>query len=88
MKIKSGFLLREIADTYIVVPIAERVIEFKGMMVLNDVSASVWSFLSDHKSYEEILTHILDTFEIDRQTAVSDLNNLIEQMEASGVLEK
>ncbi len=31
MKIKEGYLVREIANCYIVVPVGERVIEFKGL---------------------------------------------------------
>ena len=88
MKIKEGFLLREIAGTHIVVPIGERVIDFKGMMILNDVSADVWVFMGEHRSYKDILDYILDTYEVDKHTAEGDLNNLIEQMEESGVLEK
>ena len=87
MKIKEGFLLREIAETHIVVPIGERVIDFKGMMVLNSVSADVCFFISEHRSYEEVVEYILETYDVDRQTAESDLNDLIERMEASGVIE-
>jgi len=87
MKIKEGFLLREIAGTHIVVPIGERVIDFKGMMVLNDVSADVWLFFSEHRSFEEVVEYVLESYEVDRQTVESDLKDLIERMEASGVIE-
>ena len=33
---KDGYLVREIADSYVVVPVGERVIDFKGIMTLND----------------------------------------------------
>jgi len=88
MKIKEGFLLREIAGTQIVVPIGERVIDFKGMMILNDVSANVWAFMSEDKTFDDILGFILETYEVDMQTAKGDLTRLIEQMKESGVLEK
>jgi len=87
MKIKEGFLLREIAGTYIVVPIGERVIDFKGMMVLNSVSADVWGFLSEHRNYDEVIEYILGMYEVDRQTVENDLNDLFRQMEANGVIE-
>jgi len=91
MKIKSGYLLRTVAGTHIVVPIAERVIEFKGMMTLNEVAATVWQFMkSEDRDYEyrEILEFILSEFDIDRETAEKDLKKLLEQMESSGVIEK
>ena len=88
MKIKDGFLLREIADTYVVIPIAERVIEFKGMMTLNSISADVWKFLSEDRTYKETLDFIVESFEVDEKTADADLRELIERMETSGVLEQ
>lgn len=91
MKIKSGYLLRTVADTHIVVPIAERVIEFKGMMTLNEVAASIWQFMkSEDKDYEydEILEFVLSEFDIDKETVREDLNKLLEQMESSGVIVK
>ena len=88
MKIRDGFILRTIADTHIVVPVADRVIEFKGMITLNEVSAGVWNFLQTDRSYDDVLEYILSIYEIDRETATNDLNELLDQMENGGVLEK
>ncbi|NLT13681.1 MAG: PqqD family protein, partial [Clostridiales bacterium] len=33
MKIKSGFVLREIAGSSVIIPVGERVITFKGMLM-------------------------------------------------------
>jgi len=88
MKIKEGFLLREIANTHVVVPVAERVIDFKGMMILNGVSPAIVEYMREHRTQEEILAYILDEFDIDKETAENDLNKLIDQMEANGVLDR
>ena len=88
MKIKEGYILRTIADTHIVVPVAERVIDFKGMITLNDVSAMLWDFMQVDRGYDDILEHILSTYEIDRETAANDLDELLDQMESGGVLER
>jgi len=87
MKIKDGFIQRTIGDTNIIVPVAEMVIEFKGMITLNNISADIWNFLSVDKSYDEVLEHILSSYDIDRDTAKSDLDRLLNHMESSGVLE-
>jgi len=88
MKIKDGYLLRTIAGTHIVVPVAERVIEFKGMMVLNDISAKIWEFLSDDRSYDEIVSHVLSIYETDEATVKKDLDDLLKKMDENGVLVK
>jgi len=88
MKIKDGFILRTIADTHIVVPIAERVIDFSGMITLNDVSFKIWNYLQNDRSYDDVLEYMLSVFDIDKKTASDDLNELLARMEDSGVLEK
>jgi hypothetical protein len=69
------------------VPIAERVIEFKGMMVINDVAAGIWEFLKQDRTYEQIVDHVCSVYEVDRKTAEKDIKELIQQMKDSGVLE-
>jgi len=86
MKIKEGYLLRTIADTNIVVPISERVIEFKGMITLNDVSADIWRFLEVERTYEEVVDHMVAEYGIEQKIAEEDLKALLSQMEQSGVV--
>jgi hypothetical protein len=86
MKIKEGYLLRHIADTYLVVPVGEMVVNFNGMMVLSDVSAKVWEYLGEDRTREQIIDYIIHTYDIDRGTAEGDIDHLIAQMESSGVL--
>ena len=40
MKIKEGFMLRNVADNYIVVPVGKASLEFKGLINLNGVGRS------------------------------------------------
>ena len=87
MKIKSDYMIRNIAGTNVVVPIGERVIEFKGMMTLNESAAYIWGFLKEDRTYEEVLAALLEEFDVDEAVAKSDLNDLLDQMKKSGVLE-
>lgn len=86
MRIKNGYILRKIADTHIVVPVAERVIEFKGMMTLNNSGAFLWECLKDETTYEELLEKILEKYEIDQDTAAADLNEFLEMARSNGVI--
>ena len=45
MKLKSGFILREIAGSSIIVPVGERVKEFNGVINLNDTGVFLWNIL-------------------------------------------
>lgn len=87
MKIKTGYLVRDIADSYIVVPVGERVIDFKGIMTLNDTGYFIWKCLTVDISYDELLSSILGEYEIDEATAKADLDEFLDKARENGVLE-
>lgn len=86
MKLKDGYLLRNVAGVHLVVPIAERVIEFKGMMTLNETGAFLWQNLLEDRTREELLSSLLEEFEVDKETAFKDIEEFIEKLEAANVL--
>jgi len=88
MKIKDGFLLREIVGTNVVIPTGERVIEFNGMITLNDVGAFIWSQLQNECTFNELLTSILDRYDVDADTAKTDLEELLTLIRKNGALEE
>lgn len=88
MKLKTGYLVREIADCHIVVPIGERIIEFKGLMTLNETGSFIWKCLSEDISYSQLLDSILAEYEIDEATAKADLDEFLNVARESGVLEE
>lgn len=88
MRLKEGYLVREIADCHIVVPIGERVIDFKGIMTLNDTGNFIWKCLTNDISYTQLLSSILEEYEIDEATAKADLDEFLIVAQESGVLEE
>lgn len=88
MKLKSGYLLREIAESYIVVPIGERVIDFKGIMTLNDTGSYIWKCLLKDISYSELLSLILKEYEVEEVTAKADLDEFLTAAGEKGVLDE
>ena len=42
MKAKSGFILRNVVDEYILMPTGDNIGKFNGTILLNEVSALVW----------------------------------------------
>ena len=87
MKIKEGFILRDIVDEYVVMPTGQNITAFDGAIVLNDVAAFVWGKLSEPVSRDELVDYILSEYDIDRATAERDLDELIAKLKGYGVLE-
>ena len=81
MKIKEGYMLRQIAGTWIVVPIAERVVDFNGMISLSDTGAFLWQLMEKEQTTEsDLLSALLDEYEVDQSTAQEDLSSFLNQL--------
>ena len=88
MKIKSNYVLQEVVDEYIVVPIGEEADRLHGVLKLNAVGAFIWKILSNGvDSEEEIKKLIMDEYNIDKFTAEQDITMFLKQLNEFGCLE-
>lgn len=87
MKIKNGFMLREIAGTWIVVPIGQRVVEFNGLMTLSEAGAILWRKLEAGATMDELAAAILEDYDVDEKTARDDVQEFVAGVEDKGLLE-
>ena len=87
MKIRDGFVLRNVVDEFIVMPTGENIAKFEGAVVLNEVSAFVFRQLENAVSRDDLLTAIVNEFDVDEATAAADLDELLAQFGKMGLLE-
>lgn len=88
MKIKDGFVLRNVVDEFIVMPTGSNIAKFEGSVVLNEVSAFIYKQLENPMSRDDLLIAILNEYDVDEATAAADLDELLEKLSDMGVLEK
>lgn len=86
MKIKENYMLRKVADTFVVVPIGPAVAEFNGMINLNSVGAFLWTQLEVDTDFDTVLKAMLNEYEVDEATAKADLEKFIKSLEESNLL--
>lgn len=72
MKIKNGFVLREVAGKAVVIAVGEASKSFHGMINLNGTGRDIWQGISDGKSVEEIATKLTKDYEVDFEKAKQD----------------
>ena len=87
MKVKEGFVLRNVVDEHIVMPTGDNIAKFEGAVVLNDVAAFVFEQLKNPMSKDDLLQAVLNEFEVDEATAKSDLDTLIEKLTELNIIE-
>ena len=80
MKKIKEFILREIADEYILIPTGSTTEEFNGMINLSETAAFIWNHIEEANTFEELIDMILSTYDIDRQTATQDAYEFINHM--------
>ncbi len=57
-------------------------------MTLNDSGYFIWKCLSEDIAYPQLLSAILNEYEVDEATARADLDEFLETARQSGVLEE
>lgn len=87
LKIRTGFVLREIANQTIAVPIGQRTSDIHGVISLSESGALLWNELSKGTDKENLVNILLDTYEIDRETASNDIDDFIKGLFEQGVME-
>lgn len=87
MKIKEGFILRNVAGNNVVVPIGQATIDFNGMMSLNDTGAFLFGKLIEGISREDLIRAVMEEYGIEKELAEKDVNNFIEKVEGEDLFE-
>lgn len=87
MKIKDGFMVREVSGEILVVPVGAQSIDFKSVIRLNETGAFLWNKLTEDITEEELLDAILDEYDIDKDTASGDIRRFVEKLEDVGIIE-
>lgn len=88
MKIKSGFLLREIAGAWVVVPVGQRVVDFNGLMSLSESGALLWSKMEQGvDSQEELVSVLTENYIVEAAAAREDIQDFMHQINERGLIE-
>lgn len=87
MKIKEGYVLREIAGSNVVVPLGNVQVSFKGIMTLNDVGSFLWKILEKGATKQELLEAVLNEYDVDEEKASKDIDRYIIKLQAEKVIE-
>ena len=87
MKIKDNFMLRKVADSFVVVPIGSAVADFNGMVNLNEAGAFLWQLLEKGSTEQEMLSAMLEKYDVDESVAANDISRFVNEVKEAGLLE-
>ena len=87
MKIKEGYLLREVAGQFLVVPVGNQAISFNGIITLNKTWKVILEVLQKETSKATILETLLDRFEVTPEQASQDIDMFLSTLQKHQLLE-
>jgi hypothetical protein len=87
MKIKDGFILKEVAGNFLVVPVGEQLVDFSKMVTVNETGAFLWQYLSEGETVESLTESILNEYDIDKDTAQKDIDEFVKLLSDNGIME-
>ena len=86
MQIKSGFMLKEVAGTIVVVPVGENSVNFNAMITLNESGAFLWKQMAEETTMEKLVEALTGEYDVDAATAEKDINKFLDTIRTAGLL--
>lgn len=88
IKIKQGFILREIGPLHMAVPFGELTADVGGMVALSETGWFLWQKIESGIDTEPgLVKALLEEYAVDEETAKTDVASFIEGLRKQRVLE-
>ena len=88
MKIRKGFMLREVAGNSVVVAVGEASRRFNGLITLNETAVVLWNKLAEGTTEEELVGAITGEYTVSKEVAERDVAAFVEKCKNAGLIEE
>lgn len=85
MKIDNNFILREVADTWVVIPTATQTVDFSRLLHLSESAAFLWRQMEQEITREDLLERFINEYYLSKEQAETDLEEFLNELKDHGV---
>ena len=86
MRLQGEFVVRQVMDEILAIPVGSTALKFNGMILLNDVSRVIWECLQNESELSDIVTAVTERFEVTPQEAEADIVEFLDKLRAAQLL--
>ena len=86
IRLDKGFVLRQIGDDCIIVPVGKAAISFNGMITVNETGAFLWERLIKGTNKEELIHDMLEGYDVSREEAEKDICEFLNVLYENDIL--
>ena len=79
MKIKDGFMLRQVAGQNVVLP-ADSALDLNMMITLNETGAFLWERLQNDTDEAALVAALLEEYDVDEETAKQSVQAFVKKL--------
>ena len=87
MKLKKDYVLRQVAGTWVVLPLGEAAVNFSGMIRLNDSGAMLWKVLEQGGDKDALTDALTKEYNVSRQQALADVEEFLSNLTRAGCMQ-
>ena len=79
MKLKEGFVLRQVAGEYVAIPSGAQV-DLNRMITLNATGAFLWEKLNEETDRQALIAALQAEYEVDEVTAAAAVDSFVDRL--------
>ena len=87
MKIKPGYMLRQVVEVYVIVSMGSEAYAPNQVMSLNESGAFLWGLLEKGAERQELIDALTGEYSVDAQTAAADVDAFLGQLRERDLIE-
>jgi len=88
MKIKEDLMLRDIFGEWMVIPMGERLMEFTGMMKLNETGAFLWKLMNEDTNIDALVDATVSEYDISPDEARAYIEEFVKSLKEANLLDE
>jgi hypothetical protein len=82
----SSCVTREIASETLIIPIARATADLESIFTLNAVASRIWELLERPTAASQLVTTIVQEFDVARADAARDVDEFLESLRTAGLI--
>ena len=86
MKLRGKYVVRQVMDDIMAIPVGESALSFNGMIMLNEVSKVIWDCLENEVDTEMIVNKITEKYDASYDEAKADVIEFLEKLRSMNLL--
>ena len=88
MKLQGEFVVRQVMDSIVAIPVGQTALGLNAMILLNDVSKIIWDCLEQGTNLESMVKAVTDAFNVPTDEAQTDILEFCDKLRKLQLLDE